>query len=103
MSPDASRKAAFVTHEGLLQFREMPFGHCNAPGHGGSWTESCPACVGPCLVYLDDVISFGADTSEALLRLTEVLERLSRFWLQLKSKKCTFMQTEVAFLGHIVS
>ena len=25
MSPDASRKAAFVTHEGLFQFRVMPF------------------------------------------------------------------------------
>ena len=28
--------------------------------------------------------------------------RLSDFGLQLKAKKCTFMQTEVAFLGHIV-
>ena len=40
--------------------------------------------------------------SEALLRLEEVLARLSDFGLQLKAKKCTFMQTEVAFLGHIV-
>ena len=36
------------------------------------------------------------------MRLEEVLERLSSFGLQLKTKKCTFMQTEVAFLGHIV-
>ena len=54
-----------------------------------------------CLVYLDDVISFGTDASEALLRLEEVLERLSSFRLQLKANQCTFMQTEVAFLGHI--
>ena len=51
-----------------------------------------------CLVYLDDFISFGTDASEALMRLAEVLERLSSFGLQLKAKKCT----EVAFLGHIV-
>ena len=49
-----------------------------------------------CLVYLDDVIS----ASEALTRLEEVLECLSSFGLQIKAKKCTFMQ--VAFLGHIV-
>ena len=55
-----------------------------------------------CLVYLDDVISFGTSIPEALARLEEVLSRLSDFGLQLKAKKCTFMQTEVAFLGHIV-
>ena len=31
-----------------------------------------------------------------------VLCRLSNFGLQPKAKKCTFMQTEVVFLGHIV-
>ena len=31
MSPEARRKAAFVTNEGLFQFRVMPFGLCNAP------------------------------------------------------------------------
>ena len=55
-----------------------------------------------CLVYLDDVISFGESISEALTHLEEVLCRLSDFGLQLKAKKCTFMQTEEAFLGHIV-
>ena len=53
-------------------------------------------------MYLDDVISFGTTIPEALLRLEEVLARLSEFGLQLKTNKCTFMQTEVAFLGHIV-
>ena len=51
---------------------------------------------------MDDVISFGAPVLEALICLEEVLCRLSDFGLQLKAKKCTFMQTEVAFLGHIV-
>ena len=55
-----------------------------------------------CLVYLDDVISFGASIPEALARQEKVLCRLSDFGLQLKAKKCTFMQTEVDFLGHIV-
>ena len=53
-------------------------------------------------MYLDDVISFGKSIPEALARLEDVLARLSDFGLQLKAKKCTFMQTEVGFLGHIV-
>ena len=55
------------------------------------------------LVYLNDVISFGGTVPEALAQLQEVLCRLSNFGLQLKAKKCPFMQTEVVFLGHIVS
>ena len=58
--------------------------------------------MGTLLSILDDVISFGTDAPVALLCLTEVLEHLSSFGLQLKAKKCTFMQTEVAFLSHFV-
>ena len=59
MSPDASRKAAFV------QFRVKPFGLCNAP----ATFERLMEWVLPSmpwlryLVYLDDMISFGADVS----------------------------------------
>ena len=31
MSPEAKRKAAFVTNEGLFQFRMMPFDLYNVP------------------------------------------------------------------------
>ena len=100
MSADTKRKATF---EGLYQFRVMPFGLCNAPAtferlmgrvlYGMRWSR--------CLVYLDDAILFSTTVSGALTRLEEVLHRLSDFGLQPKAKKCTFMLTEVAFLGHI--
>ena len=104
MSVDAKRKAAFMTHEGLYQFRVMPFGLCNAPATFERLMDRmlCGLRWSRCLVYLDDVISFGTTAPEALQRLEEVLEHLSAFGLQLKAKKCTFMPMEVAFLGHIV-
>ena len=104
MSPEAKRKAAFVTNEGLFQFRVMPFGLCNAPATFERLMDRllCRMLWSRCLVYLDDVISFGRSIPDALARLEEVLARLSDFGLQLKAKKCTFMQTEVIFLGHIV-
>ena len=103
MSPETKRKAAFVTNEGLFQFRVMPFGLCNAPATFERLMDHvlCGMRWSRCLVYLA-VISFGKSVPEALMRLEEVLTRLSEFGLQLKAKKCTFMQTEVAFLGHIV-
>ena len=82
----------------------MPFGLCNAPATFERLMDRvlCGMRWSRCLVYLDDVISFGGTVTEALGRLEEVLCRLSNFGLQLKAKKCTFMQTEVVFVGHIV-
>ena len=104
MSPEAKRKAVFVTNEGLFQFRVMLFGLCNAPATFERLMDRvlCGMRWSRCLVYLDDVISFGGTVTEALGRLEEVLCCHSNLGLQLKTKTCTFMQTEVVFLGHIV-
>ena len=75
----------------------MPFGRCNAPATFERLMDRalCGMRWARCLVYLDDVISFGGTVTEALCHGG----RLSNFGLQLKAKKCTFMQTEVIFLG----
>ena len=82
MSVEAKRKAAFVTHEGLYQFQVMLFGLCNAPATFERLMDRvlCSMRWSRCLVYLDDVISFGTTAPE------EVLERLSTFELQPKAK-----------------
>ena len=68
MSPEAKHKAAFVTNEGLFQFRVMPFGLCNAPATFERLMDRvlCGMRWCRCLVYLDDVISFGGSVTEAL-------------------------------------
>ena len=55
-----------------------------------------------CLVYLDDIISFGTTFEDALDNLTLICERLRTYGLQLKSTKCHLFQTSVPFLGHVV-
>ena len=97
-------KTAFATNSGLFQFRVMPFGLCNAPAtferlmdqvlQGLRWSR--------CLVYLDDIISFGTTFGDALDNLTSIFERLRMYGLQLKSTKCHLFQTSVPFLGHVV-
>ena len=104
LSQAARAKTAFATHSGLFQFRVMPFGLCNAPAtfeqlmdrvlQGLRWSR--------CLVYLDDIISFGGTFSGALSNLTLIFERLRSYGLQLKSSKCHLFQASVPFLGHIV-
>ena len=103
LSQDARVTTAFATHSGLFQFKVMPFGLCNAPATferlmdrvlQGLWWSRC-------LVYLDDIISFGSTLGDALDNLTLIFERLRSYGLQLKSTKCYLFQTSVAFLGHI--
>ena len=55
-----------------------------------------------CLVYLDDIISFGSTFDGALTNFTLIFERLRSYGLQLKSTKCHLFWSSVLFLGHIV-
>ena len=105
MHPDDIEKTAFVTQSGLFAFRVMPFGLCNAGAtfqrlmtqvlRNLQWKE--------CLVYLDDIVTFGRSFTETLERLKHVFQRLQVAGLKLKPSKCTLFATEVSFLGHIVS
>ena len=87
--------------KGLHQLRVMPFGLCNAPATFERLMDRvlCGMRWSRCLVYLDDVISFGTDASEALLCLEEVLGRLSSVRLQLKANKIHIYADGSAFLG----
>ncbi len=98
-------KTAFTTKEGLFEFKVMPFGLCNAPATfqrlmdlvlaGVQWTS--------CLVYQDDIIIFGRTFQEHLQNLQAVFEQLRQAGLRLKPPKCSFLQSEVLYLGHVVS
>ena len=59
--PKGKGETAFATHSGLFQFRVMPFGLCNAPATFKRLMDRVPQGLrwSRCLVYLDDIISFG--------------------------------------------
>ncbi|UYV77521.1 K02A2.6-like, partial [Cordylochernes scorpioides] len=98
-------KTAFITPDGLYEFKVMPFGLCNAPAtfermidnllKGLKWTI--------CLCYLDDIIVFSDDFEEYLRRLQLVLNCLKKAGLCLNSKKCKFGAKTITVLGHEVS
>ena len=56
-----------------------------------------------CLIYIDDVIVFSKDADEHLSRLRAVLKRIQSANLKLKPDKYHLFQSEVLFLGHIIS
>ena len=56
-----------------------------------------------CLIYIDDIIVFGKSFDEHLQRTEQVLERIRAAGLKLKPEKCNMLQSDVIFLGYVVS
>jgi len=105
MHPEDADKTAFITRKGQYRFKVLSFGLANAPSlfqrimnlvmAGLTW--EC------CLVYVDDIIVFGATFDEHAARLEQVFQRLAAAGLKLKPSKCRLFQKRVVFLGHVVS
>ena len=55
------------------------------------------------LFYLNDICIFGSSIDEMLDRIALVFQCLKEFNLKIKPKKSFFFQTNVLFLGHILS
>jgi len=56
-----------------------------------------------CLVYVDDVIVMGRTLHEHLHKLQQVFGRVREAGLTLNPTKCAFLQTEVFYLGHVIT
>lgn len=105
LEEEAKSKTAFATRSGLYEFNVMPFGLANAPSTFERLMEMVMRSLQweECLIYLDDIISFGTTFEQELERLTRVFDRLRHANLRLKPSKCHLFQTGVDFLGHHVS
>ncbi|UYV69494.1 hypothetical protein LAZ67_6003797 [Cordylochernes scorpioides] len=89
-------KTAFITPDGLYEFKVMPFGLCNAPATFERMIWSM------CLCYLDDIIVFSPTFDEHVRRLELVLRCLSKAGLVLNPDKCLFGTKRLSIFGHLV-
>ena len=112
MHKDSTKCTAFNTLMGKYEFLVMPMGLQNAPGSfmramnhifdGLMWDPNSKQTSGV-LVYLDDILIFSQTAEEHLVILEQVLERLRKYTLQCRFDKCSFAQTEIEYLGFLLS
>ena len=98
-------KSAFVCKYGQFELTRMPFGLNNA---GSTFQRTMELALQglqweTCLLYIDDIIVFGNNFEQHIGRLEQVFARLKDARLKLKPNKCQLLQSEVTFLGHIVT
>ena len=105
MAPQSKDRSAFNSHMGLFEFKVLPYGMCNAPATFQRLIKIVLRVFlwERCLCYIDDVIVFGETFEKTLENLELVFGRFRSANLKLKPNKCTLFQTEVLFLGHMVS
>ena len=105
MHPDSRHKAAFITQNGIYEYKRMPFGLMNAPVsfqmvmtqvlRGMTWKH--------CLIYLDDILVFSENFEAHIKHLGQIFGRIREANLKLKPNKCDFAAKEIKYLGHIIS
>ena len=109
MHPSAQEKTAFVTPQGLFEFRVMPFGLRNAPAVFQRLMQQVVSSLNPesgpdyVSVYLDDILVFSRSLEDHLEHLQRVISRLKDVGLKLNPAKCYFVRSELEYLGHLVT
>lgn len=96
----------FVTPEEHFEYTKMPFGLANSPiVYQRIINDSLREHIneGNVLVYVDDVLLMSNTIDEGIELLRKVLGTLTQAGFSINLQKCSFLVTEVEYLGRVVS
>ncbi len=96
-------KTGVTTPFGLFLYRRMPFGLRNASQSFQRLIDIALQDLPFARAYMDDILIASKNETEHLRHLELVFERLAKFNLRLKLKKCQFCKTVVQFVGVEIS
>lgn len=105
MSDESKHKAAFITQEGIYNWKRMPFGLMNAPISFQTVMTHILRGINFkfCLVYVDDILVFSHSFEDHIFHLEQVFSRLRDAYLKLNPEKCDFVKDKIKYLGFIIS
>lgn len=105
IKPEHREKTAFSTPWGLWQFKQMPFGLCNAPSTYSRLVqrvlEDIPTTIA--LPYLDDCCIHSKNLPDHFKALRRVFDAHRKAKLMLQPAKCHLFRKEVDYLGHKIT
>lgn len=96
-------KTAVITPFGLFEFLRMPFGLKNAAQAFQRLMDGVLRGIDFVFVYLDDILVASANKEEHIEHLRQVFRLLAANGLVVNRRKSLFGQSELHYLGHLVS
>lgn len=94
---------AFITDDGLLRFKRIPYGLASAPSFFQKMMGVVLERQAGVQCYLDDILVFGSSKQEHDTRLKLVIQKLDDAGLGLNYRKCVIGRDSVDYLGAHVS
>jgi hypothetical protein len=102
VKPECRHLTAFVTSEGLFQFRKMPFGFVTAGATFSRMMRKLLKGMEDILNFLDDILVYTNTWKEHLRALRELFTRLRNACLTARPTKCMIGYGSLDFMGHTV-
>lgn len=81
----------------------MHFGLMNAPSAFQKMMDGILQSLKFAMVHVDEVVSFSKNVDENVGHCKEVSEKTKEENMQIKVTKCSFAQSEVNLLGHVIN
>ena len=103
VAPDDIPKTAITTPFGLFEFLRMPFGLRNAAQTFQRFIDTVLHGLDFVCAYIDDLLIASNSLEEHYQHLEMVFRRLDEYGVVINPSKCQFGQTEVKFLGHLIT
>ncbi|XP_043195494.1 uncharacterized protein K02A2.6-like [Amphibalanus amphitrite] len=103
LHPDSRDLTTFISHQGLYRFRRVNFGLASAGPCFQRVMASMLEGVPGVEVYLDDILVHAPSQAEHDARLREVLRRFDAHKVRVNWPKSVTNQSELSFLGYLVS
>lgn len=99
---DSKQLLTINTHRGLYRFNRLAPGVKSAPGAFQQLMNGMIADLEGVESFLDDIIVFSKTEVEHHQRLEALFKRLEEYGFHLREEKCSVLQREIKYLGHIV-
>ncbi|ORE00292.1 TF29 [Hepatospora eriocheir] len=103
MEQNSIKYTSFILNGEQYEFTRMPFGLQNAPMTFQKAMNRLLSHLQYIKVYLDDIIIYSKTLEEHHIHITEVINILTKNQVSVNFNKSKFYQTEIKYLGHIIS